>query len=365
MKNFHKKYSLYCKAISPIHIGSGEILSRWEYIIFNEQVFYTTDEFWELLYKNSNNNIIDTLMNQIGKSESLSLTDIFKTLPNQQELKKTLIPSKLEFRPLYNKSNKPLIRNIHRFAGSPNFYFPGSSIKGSLRGSYEIQKISNSKFQNIAKNEKDEKILSNLYDEIKEEFHNFENINSPESKIFQTIRISDTKIPEESISVIPISFAKNEEDQDAAELYECIKKDTEFTINLTYTGKDDFVTSNLLPEVQKHQIVNFAKLYKNREKNDLTNFYVDLKNSFGNEWAKKRLIKCGYGTGQLSNSILNTWQNYQLDDTRFWRGKARSLLLEGKMKPGDVYPSAPKKHISLEDNEPLGWIEITRITAKE
>ena len=31
MNGYHKKYTLHCEALSPIHIGSGEALSRCEY----------------------------------------------------------------------------------------------------------------------------------------------------------------------------------------------------------------------------------------------------------------------------------------------------------------------------------------------
>jgi CRISPR type III-A-associated RAMP protein Csm5 len=365
MKDFHKKYQLHCKALSPIHIGSGEELSRWEYVIIKDKLYFTTDEFWELLFKNSEQSILDKLLNQINYSSSSSLTEVFKTLPNQAKLESMLIPSALEFHPLRNRSNQPLIRSIHRFAGAPNYYFPGSSIKGALRGAYEIQLVSKNKFKEEEKFIDQYSTLekNNLYHGIQQEFDNYSQINSPLSEIFRKIRIDDIKIPESSMSIVPVSFAKDEEKQSAADLYECIKSSSEFIINITYAGIDDFITKDLLLNVFNLQKNNFNKLRELERNTDLNNYYIDAKSMIENSDDKKHIFRCGFGTGQLCNSILSSWQKHATDDTRFWQGMAKKLLKEEKMKPGDRYPSSPKKNLSSYDFEPLGWIWVQKITS--
>ena len=96
----------------------------------------------------------------------------------------------------------------------------------------------------------------------------------------------------------------------------------------------------------------------------LENFYDEaskkIKNTRDGKTTVSPIIRCGYGAGQLSNSILMAWQNNIEDDTLLWQGKAKQLLREEKMQVGDQYPSAPKW--DLEGESPLGWIKINKMT---
>ena len=99
---------------------------------------------------------------------------------------------------------------------------------------------------------------------------------------------------------------------------------------------------------------------------DLEEFYsriaaaiqANKQNSSVNE--KFYLTRCGFGSGQMSNSILGTWKKYADDDTLLWQGKAKQLLRDEKMKAGDRYPSAPKK--DLNNDNPLGWMRVLKVT---
>lgn len=380
MKGFHKKYKLHCEALSPIHIGSGEILSRWEYVVIAGRLYYANDEFWQILHANSDKSIIEKLINQITGSSSASLTEAFNDLPNKTQLQNALEQSEIEFQSLVNRSNKPIIRNIHRFAGSPNYYIPGSSIKGSMRGAYEIEKIEEEKFKPHVK-EDNKKFLNGLqkaqvkafYDDLENTFKNYAKVDSDISKKFQKVRISDISISPKDMTICPITYAKDEKGQEAAELYECIKAGTKFVITVTHAEEnteqdkapDDFVKDVLNPFLNFHKC-NFYRLLKISRGTDLEEFYskiataiqVNKQNPSINE--KFFLIRCGFGSGQMSNSVLGTWRDYSDDDTPLWQGKAKQLLREEKMKAGDRYPSAPKK--DLKNDNPLGWMRIHKVT---
>jgi|694.fasta_scaffold00042_35 CRISPR type III-A-associated RAMP protein Csm5 len=377
MKGFHKKYKLHCEALSPIHIGSGEILSRWEYVVIAGKLYYANDEFWQILHANSDKSIIEKLINQITGSSSASLTEAFNDLPNKTQLQNALEQSEIEFQSLVNRSNKPIIRNIHRFAGSPNYYIPGSSVKGSMRGAYEIEKIEEEKFKPHVK-ENDKKFLNGLqkaqvkafYDDLENTFKNYAKVDSDISKKFQKVRISDISISPKDMTICPITYAKDEKGQEAAELYECIKAGTKFVITVTHAEEntekdkvsDDFVKDVLNPFFAFHKS-NFNRLLEMSQRTDLQEFYYEIysaikKSSSANE--KFHLIRCGFGSGQMSNSILGTWKKYADDDTILWQGKAKQLLRDEKMKVGDKYPSAPKKDLS--NDNPLGWMRVHKVT---
>ncbi len=157
MQGYHKKYTLHCEALSPIHIGSGESLSRWEYVVIGGVLYYTTDEFWDLLrskYPEKFNNFINR---SLDSNDTVSLStewnSISKLLADKELLRSKLEKSSISFKPFTNsKTSQSIIREVNRFAGSSSgYYIPGSSIKGALRGAYEIMKVDAEYFQTKGK----------------------------------------------------------------------------------------------------------------------------------------------------------------------------------------------------------------------
>ena len=212
-----------------------------------------------------------------------------------------------------------------------------------------------------------------FYDDLENTFKNYAKVGSDISKKFQKVRISDISISPKDMTICPITYAKDEKGQEAAELYECIKAGTKFVITVTHAEEnteqdkapDDFVKDVLNPFLNFHKC-NFYRLLKISRGTDLEEFYskiataiqVNKQNPSVNE--KFFLIRCGFGSGQMSNSVLGTWRDYSDDDTPLWQGKAKQLLREEKMKAGDRYPSAPKK--DLNNDNPLGWMRIHKVT---
>lgn len=363
MNGYHRKYTLHCEALSPIHIGSGEALSRWEYVVINNELYYVTDEFWELLLS-SDSGAFDKLVSRINQSNSASLTEEFDRLPNKAGLKQTLKKSEIEFRPLLDKNRRPIIRNINRFAGTPNYYIPGSSLKGAFRGAYEVSLITENKIQIAQASTEDQR--RNLLKEIEQEFLDMSNLDSVISGTFRKIRVPDIKIKSSDLMIIPISYTKNTTKQNTIEFYECLKPATQFKVSLTDINKDNLLQQILIKNVFPFYRSVFDKLKRQSDDHTtyLENFYDEaskkIKNTRDGKTTVSPIIRCGYGAGQLSNSILMAWQNNIEDDTLLWQGKAKQLLREEKMQVGDQYPSAPKW--DLEGESPLGWIKINKMT---
>ena len=357
MNGYHKKYTLHCEALSPIHIGSGEALSRWEYVVINNELYYVTDKFWELLLI-TDSGAFDKLVSRINQSNSASLTEEFDRLPNKAGLKQTLKKSEMEFRPLLDKNRKPIIRNINRFAGTPNYYIPGSSLKGAFRGAYEVMKVDAEHFQTKEENFLDsEEKRKFFYNELKGIFAEFSQVSSSISKSFQNIRIADITISQSDLTILPISFNGNK--KDTIEFHECIKKGMEFKVEIIDTSTDKF-WSNVKKEFTLFYKVNFLKLKQRSLNKDLEEFYTGI-DSLMKENPSSSLFRCGFGSGQLCNSALSPWTRFSSDTTLFWQGIAANLLKKGELGANDIqYPSSPKKE--LHEHTPLGWIKINKMT---
>ena len=364
MKGHHKKYTLHCEALSPIHIGSGEILSRWEYVVIGNQLYYTTDEFWQKL-REIDVNAFNKLVESINSSNSASLTETFKTLRYKGILQDNLQRSSIEFKPRFKKNTtEPIIRNINRFSGASNYCIPGSSIKGAFRGAYEINKIDKEVLKtidvNVIKTEDDKRVLLKQLDR---EFADLSLLGSNTSEKFRKIRIADVRIQSSDLVIVPISYAKDIENQNAADLYECIKPRTKFDVVIIDINEDNFFEQIMNKYVFSFYNAVFDKLKKQSDlrAQHLENFYCEAHKSIvrkeGEKIKRTPLIRCGYGSGQLSNSILMKWQELVGNsDTLLWQGKAKQLLQSGKMKPSHQYPSAPKWDLS--NDSALGWIKI-------
>jgi CRISPR type III-A-associated RAMP protein Csm5 len=376
MNGYHRKYILHCEALSPIHIGSGEALSRWEYVVINNELYYVTNEFWELLLS-TDSGAFDKLVSRINQSNSASLTEEFDRLPNKAGLKQTLKKSEMEFRPLLDKNRKPIIRSINRFAGTPNYYIPGSSLKGAFRGAYEISLIDQKFFQEQAKKEDyfldflSDGDLQELYRNIEIELKEYSKVDSNISEFCQEVRIKDISVSKKNLTIIPITFTNKEKEQMASELYECLNVGDKFKIEITYRTQNSdsmFFKINFLDPVFNFYATNFEELASRWSFSDYYHNAEERKKVREIETGKKvSFFRCGYGSGQVCNSVLSLWKKYSTTtkDQMLWQGKSRDLLKKGEFKNIDeyYYPSAPKRDISDED-QPLGWMMIDSIECR-
>lgn len=356
-KSYHKKYTLHCKTLSPVHIGSGEVLSRWEYYCADHIIYSPNDSFWNELTKKSD--IFERIINNInydspGKSLTYCGLKPFTKAFLEKHFSVLHIKSNLGYEEVElenRKTNKITkekrfkIRNINLFFGSPNYFIPGSSIKGAIRTGITVNEL-NKKLSLVENSD-------NGVKKLQEEENVLSKIDSYISKDFQSIYVTDVSLNPAHLSINPVSYLKDDKD---FQLYETINSNVSFVVNITNTFyKHDKNNSNFCEIFQK--TTSFYKTIwnqlKSTAKNPLDKFYKSQDNQVQNA---KGLLRLGFGAGQLSNSILHFWKEAGKDDAHLYSGNAKKMYKDKKIR-FEPYPSTVK----MTNNMPLGWVLITDI----
>lgn len=351
MKGYHKKYKLHCKTLSPVHIGSGEVLSRWEYYIYQNNFYRVLDFTWTLL-NSANDKLIDKVVKKINENnQGHSFKKFFDSL--EEDIDISLIHEKYLDKcfsriPIKTTLTTEKISDINLFSGSPNYIIPGSSIKGALRTGITVNDLEKCLDSSRNKNE--------IFNKIKFNERKAFEVNSRDSKNFQSVQISDVVLQSNNLSIRELKYLKG----DTFILAELLDEDFEFDIEITHTEyKNKLYKNEIDPTYKAYDFRNdilqkassfYKKVWDHLLQNDnyVQEFYKNNNSMITNEGSY--LLRLGFGAGQLSNSILLPWQEKIKDDKLLRNGKARG-------KSG-LYPSTIKR---TANGMPLGWVLITKV----
>ena len=341
-----KKYKLHCKTLSRVHIGSGETLSRWEYVFYEGKIYKTTDRFWTYYLKTQGKVRYDQLINSINNSsDKFSLTMIIKD--SFRSYQSYLEPLSLDL-----DDEVQSVRNISLFTSQNNrYYIPGSSIKGSLRTAIVVKDLVNRFPDNGHELEKAVKNLSRY------EQGEINKSTSIISQTFQRLIVEDSYLKFEDMGIGQIKYLSKENEDENFDLKEVFLGESSFMINLTekeYLYKDEGLSSfmRILEEASEFYKRSWNELYQRSSGSVLDDFY-----SSNNDLVRGSgyLLRVGYGSGQLSNSILLDWQEEGLDDSYLYNGQAAKLKRQGI----ENYPSSCRSSNGM----PMGWILVEKIEA--
>ncbi len=211
MKADTQYYKLTLIPITPIHIGSGDILDPYEYIICDDnsyQIVYkinlpvlievlTDKERENLEYIMDNNKLKDQQREiqqlakkyknshpQIAEQFAQASEDFIKSVQNRQE-------SKLEIHTMIREPNKLLP------------YIPGSSVKGSLRTAWlnhlAKEKHNDRNLQRAAKSKKGRLVEAVLLDNLRSFGEGQFKEGDVKKDPFRALQISDTAINDKTI----------------------------------------------------------------------------------------------------------------------------------------------------------------------
>lgn len=146
-------YELTLKTLGPVHIGSGETLTKIDYIFnpFNSRVQFVNQR--KLLDFLTENNLLEKFMNEIkfNNKKQFNLQVFFA----ENKIPGRLFSSIFDYSiPAYVKRNNKL-NYIDKFIrdGKKELYLPGSSLKGALRSVFT---------SNIYNTEKEKEILRKI-----------------------------------------------------------------------------------------------------------------------------------------------------------------------------------------------------------
>jgi len=139
-----KTYKLKLKTLSNLHIGSGETLLTFDYLIDNNKFYYIDENL--LTSKLVENNLEDKFINIINNTnynKYRNLKYIFNQLNimDYKEITKKIYSG--------NIAKQRANRNIEKFIrnGNDELYIPGSSIKGFMSN---VLKLNQNKAKNLS-----------------------------------------------------------------------------------------------------------------------------------------------------------------------------------------------------------------------
>ncbi|MFZ2968136.1 MAG: RAMP superfamily CRISPR-associated protein [Sulfuricurvum sp.] len=340
-------YKLKLTALTPIHIGTGEVYEPTNFVIDNGYL-YEFDEikFYKLLDTKSKKVFMDVVSKESEASlfslhglikqhkneaieSSILKVQVFKSFTNEYELKIGKVVKIEGKTTIKNVFNRFQIERTSRLTNTHKVYIPASSIKGSISTAYQ------------------EYIFKKNYKKLDELFHN----RRPQENIFKNLMISDT-VPIKTMSVIGYSLNK--------ERFEDDELGPSNRLEVIYTGSE-FETTLQIRDYEVTQQVDFDLIRKSANAH-----YLPLFKSMLEEKVIHRGQKIDeYTSEYLSETFIKTYKDFTPKENQFLLriGKysgARSVTIEGqrqikvKISGGGKYRK-PNKWETLEE-ETTTWL---------
>ncbi|BCD68477.1 type III-A CRISPR-associated RAMP protein Csm5 [Nitratiruptor sp. YY09-18] len=283
-----KKYRLKLTALTPIHIGTGEVYEPTNFII-DDGYLYEFDEI--KFYKNLPQQDKEQFKKVVSKSGYESLFELHKFIKSRKEYAKKAYIKKVQvtksFAKDYEKKigradqneggrridprkvfNRFEIEKTIRFNNRPNnVYIPGSSLKGSISTAYQEY----------------------IYKKDKKKWEKWFKNSNPSQNLFKELSIADA-IPLKAYSIIGYALNKErfeEDDQGPTIKLETIfsneKQQSIFETDLTIKDFYDLDKEVDIKEIQKacneHYLPIFEQMFKpyatfkGKKVDDFTNEY--------------------------------------------------------------------------------------------
>lgn len=385
------KFELSLDILTPIHIGSGDILASSEYIIDTAKLrkknniteetvvrkINTIDLYNSFKTKTEKNLFVNSLKNLKfslnnpefnSKTQNPNFEDKFSK-KNLKKYSEEIFKTNWDTEPDAKKDIECAIRTNNKL------YIPGSSIKGAIKSAL---------FYNLIETEEIPQIINDVSKEkfnqpIDKVFSAIDYDNPAQESIMRFLQISDSKF----INSIPIIYEvmpytlskknrnnrKPYKESKFAKLYlECIPQDIKLSANLNFTfnkriyDKFEFSEKTLKCldiEFIKESLFNFAddlidfevSFCKKNGLNDLAISFNDLKDY---NYKERPLLLLGAPSGFHSKSIYLKIKKYD-DNYNTNYLKDLEKYLEFKFPRGD-FPKT--RRCTKVDSKPLGWVQL-------
>jgi len=200
-----KTMKLRCEILSPVHIGTGEEIPAYEYIIIDNYLIKLNLD--KVLYLLSNKDM--DKFNQYNEAgDYIGLRKFLVEIYREKEIQDTAIEYKIpvtnDIQKKYeenidNPENQLLIKMQFRNELSKQPIIPGSSIKGAIRTAI-LNKLSEN-FERLPKNSKGaEGVLLNAFDDKKKRFN-------VEGDPFKYLKVPDVSLPSDSTYICAVNNA--------------------------------------------------------------------------------------------------------------------------------------------------------------
>lgn len=324
------------KIKSPIHIGNGDKLTKFDYLVEGKSLTVLNfDKLVSLVYKDEKS--INLLLNSVEKGEGLNFFLVKKYI---DKIKKYTIIADFE------KFN--INKEIHTFIKTSGYkpYIPGSEIKGAVRTAilYNILKDNWENFKDILWYSDNSGIVR-----IKNSAYKIEEATlKKENDLMKFFLVEDTStIEPENLTVKEIKIFNSK--RNFTEYAECLKEGVEIdNLNIIIKNSNHkyrdylFNWKNCLYEYAKDLIVVEKNYWKNRNHNAYDFVYDFLKTLEENNSPQSPLLRIGRFTGKLSHTI--------------------TVLLKIKELKGELRVDRsifPKTRRLTTHGKILGWLKIS------
>lgn len=345
-------YNITLRTLSPVHIGSG--------------ITYRSSEF------------IEKKIKSIPTIKRINLSKYISSLNNKEkeEFLKHLSKSDSEFSNWNSEINSKYVRyiainnvpkddkNINPISEcvktSERIYIPGSSTKGAIKTALLYHSLNPEDFDNIKKiNITNSQYVNNWMDS----FFSFEDKYSNKKDISQYLRVEDgfsDKLRYPKIyKAWNLKFDKknkqSKKNSGINEYLETTGLKKHFKIKLIIQNPDfcesnesnlKYLNINYIKEAAykfSEDLIKYELNYlKNKDANDLKNFYKDLKKK---NTSKSPLLRIGYGSSLMGTTIALFINKYD---------KNKEFCKKHAYK----YPSSRKVVYTKEGRIPLGWVKL-------
>lgn len=335
-------YRLKVSPITPIHIGSGEELEAYEYII--------TDK----LHRLNLNRFLDLISNQDKKTRMLKLMEknilelrefLKKEFEGNREIREnaveyTILISELTKKFYDQKIDDPqnvlTVKLFQRNRLGP--YVPGSSVKGAIRTAILYNEINTKEMKYSKPDVRDKKALRTFEQKIL-------NYQDPQSDPLRAVKITDSLSPFETI-IATVSITTLRGGRWETDKYKILSEVSlsEFEIEVRI---DTELQNNL-----EEKVPNFCKFSIEDVINACRNFYFS---HFERERDRLRGSRVEEKYEYIKKKILKIKDKNHSFPLRFGWGSGFDAVTLNSVLPG----YQKKKSTKLVENLPLGWVEVS------
>ena len=368
-----KKYGL--KTITDIHIGSGDKLYKFDYVINEWKMYIVSEE------KLGEEIELDTLNDLIFGMKNDTYPNLYSFLEKNGLLNTDFLEKVSLYKIPVGTAKFPeneILPFIKDSFKEP--YIPGSSIKGALRTAflYSVIKMKEKEYINNYVKKRIEELENDRRKTKKGFRHEFakylerdylQKFNLSQSKkydpltdIFRVLKVSDTKsLSQDSLCLKEVKvFSPPRGEKNWSIFVEALSKNsaTEFSITVDWGIFNDFSKSN--KEIKGIPIEKYNEFFKDPIKilGDFTNDLIKSEKKYFQQYGlsfqipqdeNKPNARIGFGTGMLGNTVDLLMDNETRKKIRDTFGQRREQL-------------APKsRRIESDTKEGLGWVQITPI----
>ena len=324
MNRFQTKY-IKIKALSPVHIGTGEELSPFDYVVKGNKLHFIHrdifikrlqatqqyDKFLDICSQDNIRKIRDFIANNFSEqddaTQSLSITDEFAKKYKQAE-------------------NKAEVKAHSHSGVYRDPILPGSSVKGMIRTSY---------LEFVGKNKKgmhfsEEALLQSQRNDTK-------------TDPFKALKVSDLLLAKGGTEVSVIHNINKKGERVLPVNIEAVCQGSEFVGQITLDAKPNEVKENLT-------FNNILDAIKEHGESTLTFEKGRFGISLNSENANSMITKLGMHTGRFGMSLNN-----------FRYGGKLAFHPKSRKKEKIVDPETTWEM----QGQPIGWIEIIEIDEAE